>query len=130
MSANDLGTELLIEIPKRYRHLVVWRNNRIKTMAVGDGGRQRMVDAGIDGQGDYSGIVGPSGRRVEIETKWGRDRLRQSQKEFKQMILAHGGVYVEWRGLESGIAELERQLKEAEREKREQHSIPVVRIRN
>lgn len=128
MSANALGAELLIEIPKRYRHLVVWRNNRIKTMAVGKGGNQRMVDAGIDGQGDYSGLVGPWGRRVEIETKWDRDRLRKSQKEFKQMILSHGGVYVEWRSLESGMAELERQLKEAEREKREQNSIPVVRV--
>lgn len=115
--ANAITAGLLVELPKRYRNIRVWRNNRVKTMAVGKGGKQRMISAGIDGQADISGIIGPFGRRVEVEVKAGSDRLSDAQKAFRSMILGLGGVYVEARSVEAGIAELERQLKDEEREK-------------
>ena len=110
--ANEITARLLDEIPKRFREVRVWRNNRVKAVVTGENGRKRMMDAGIDGQADISGIAGPSGRRVEIEVKAGRDRLRPDQIAFRNMILSHGGIYIEARGVEAGLAALAESLNE------------------
>jgi hypothetical protein len=105
--ANILTAELLIEIQKRFPNVRVWRSNRIDAMAIGKGGSLRRVQAGIDGQGDITGITG-GGIRLEIEVKVGKDRLRDSQKAFKKMILDHGGIYIEARSVEQCLEELGR----------------------
>ena len=105
-TANQITAALLVEIPKRFPQVRVWRSNRIDAMAVGRGGALRRVSAGIDGQGDLSGIAGPSGRRVEIEVKAGRDKMRPSQHSFKAMIVGAGGIYVVARDVEGGLKEL------------------------
>lgn len=108
---NLLTKNLLAEIPKRWpRRVRVWRNNRVKTMAAGENGRLRMIDAGIDGQGDISGLAGPRGRRLEIEVKTGKDRLSEDQKRFRSMILSLGGIYIEARSVDGCLAMLEREL--------------------
>lgn len=66
-----------------------WRNNRGKAQIKG-----RWVNFGIDGQGDYSGLIAPEGRRLEIETKREDGQQREAQIKFQAMIEAAGGVYV------------------------------------
>lgn len=112
--ANEITANLLIKIPERFPNVVVWRNNRVKAMAMGRGGKMRMISAGIDGQGDISGLVGPSGRRLEVEVKAGNDKLSEDQINFREMILAHGGIYVEARSAEQGIQSLEQSMQSEE----------------
>lgn len=116
--ANAITASLLIEIPKRFPGARCWRNNRVSAMAVGSGGRLRKVSAGIDGQGDISGIFPVHamgiknpwcpviGIRLEVEVKIGRDRMRDSQKAFRDMILGAGGIYIEARSVEQAMEEL------------------------
>ena len=80
-------------------------------MALGSGGRLRRVKAGVDGQADISGI-GPFGVRVEVEVKAGKDKLSASQKAFQNMILNHGGIYIEARDVGGCLDELGRHLLE------------------
>jgi VRR-NUC domain. len=108
--ANKITKELLDEIPKQFPHIRVWRSNRVKAMAVGRGGKPRMIDAGIDGQGDISGIIAPTGKRLEIEVKAGDDRLSEDQEKFRDMIRYHGGVYIEARDVERTLDQLARVL--------------------
>lgn len=113
--ANEITANLLIKIPERFPNIRVWRNNRVKAMAVGRGGKMRMISAGIDGQGDVSGLVGPTGRRLEVEVKAGDDKLNEDQIKFRKMILALGGIYVEARSAEGGLQLLEESLRPLER---------------
>lgn len=106
-TANQITADLLIEIPKRFPDVRIWRNNRIEAMAVGRGGKKRKVSAGIDGQGDLSGIVGPGGRRIEIEVKAGKDRMRPSQNSFAAMITGAGGIYIVAKDVAECLAEME-----------------------
>lgn len=95
MTANEMTAELLDQIPKRFAARV-WRNNRVKAMAVGQGGKLRMVSAGIDGQGDITGIIclKQLGVRIELEIKAGKDRQTPVQEAFQRMIENHGGIYI------------------------------------
>lgn len=76
----------------------MWRNNRFVGKAVGAGGKIRHVSAGIDGQGDLSGMLAPNGRRIEIELKAeyerGRDRQSVVQQAFQKKVQSMGGVYL------------------------------------
>lgn len=58
------------------------------------------VRFGTPGQGDISGLVLPSGRRLEIETKFARGRQNNDQKSFQRMIENFGGLYVLARSLD------------------------------
>lgn len=110
MSANEITAQLLIRIPEQFPGVRVWRNNRVKAMAKGRGGTMRMVSAGVDGQGDISGIAGPHGRRVEIEVKAGKDQLSLVQIHFGHMIRKLGGIYLVARQVDETLAELEKEL--------------------
>ena len=79
-------------------------------MAIGRGGQQRRVSAGIDGQGDLSGLVAPIGRRIEVEVKAGKDRLRPSQIAFREMILAHGGIYIVARDITQALTDIAKEI--------------------
>jgi hypothetical protein len=105
--ANDITAKLLERIPQEFPTTVrVWRNNRIKAIAIRRGGKKRLVNAGVNGQADISGIVAPSGRRLEIEVKAGKDRLSLDQINFGNMIRQLGGIYLVVRDLDSGLASL------------------------
>lgn len=58
------------------------------------------VHYGTPGQGDISGLVLPSGRRLEVECKTDVGRQRKEQKSFQKMIEDFGGVYVLARSLD------------------------------
>lgn len=76
----------------------MWRNNRFVGKAVGAGGKIRHVSAGINGQGDLSGMLAPTGRRIEVEIKAeyerGRDRQSIVQQAFQKKVEAMGGIYL------------------------------------
>lgn len=96
-TANQITAELLIRIPKELPNVKIWRSNRIDAMAVGTGGKLRRVSAGINGQGDLTGIA-PNGKRIELEVKAdyanGSDRLSPAQEAFCAMILGANGIYL------------------------------------
>lgn len=58
------------------------------------------VRFGTPGQGDITGLVLPSGRRLEIECKTERGRQSDDQKSFQRMIVSFGGIYLLARSLE------------------------------
>lgn len=105
--ANSITAQLLIEIPKRFPNVRVWRNNRVDAMVTGRGGKLRRVQAGINGQADISGIIGPMGRRLEIEVKSKNDRQSREQMGFELMIQSHGGLYLLGRDVEVCLSALQ-----------------------
>lgn len=114
MTANQITAALLIEIPARFPGRVwVYRNNRIEAKATGRGGRVRHVSAGINGQGDLSGIVSVGepgqrkGLRLEIEVKAGKDRMSPSQMAFSNLVTTMGGAYLVARDVDACLGELE-----------------------
>lgn len=106
-TTQQLGFDLTTKASERFPNMKLWRNNVVKAKAKNKDGSYRFVKAGLNGQGDYSGIMGPMGRRVEIELKVGKDKLSQDQEDFRAMILGCGGIYLECRDAESTLAELE-----------------------
>jgi hypothetical protein len=118
MTANQITAELLLRIPERLPSVRVWRSNRIKAKAVGRGGRMRMVNAGIDGQADitgiarvrYGGLSKMAGVRLELEVKAGRDAQSEVQKNFQKMIEDLGGIYLLARDVDRALEELNRRL--------------------
>ena len=71
------------------KYLRIWRNNRADARF-----GNRVVKCGIDGQADLSGILWPSGRRLEIECKAAKRGQSPAQINFQQMIESMGGLYV------------------------------------
>lgn len=86
--------------------LRIWRaNTGVGWFANGQPARKTdpgayPVKFGTPGQGDISGLVLPSGRRLEIETKTERGRQSDDQKSFQTMIERFGGLYVLARSLD------------------------------
>lgn len=113
MTANYLTTEILLAISTE-KLGVAWRNNRIDAMALGRGGRQRRVSAGIDGQGDITGIArladGAMGVRIELEVKVGKDRLSDKQIAFSRMVRDAGGIYIVCRTLDQTMHDLKKEI--------------------
>jgi hypothetical protein len=115
---NDITAELLAAIPKQFPNIRLWRNNRAKVQVKGVGGRLRMIDCGINGQADLSGIASvtvpccanPIGIRIELEIKAKGDRQREAQKNFQAMIESRGGIYVLVHDVHGGLEELRRRL--------------------
>ncbi len=112
--ATNLTNALLTEIKREFPYIVLWRNNRLEANVIGRGGKVRHVSAGIDGQGDLTGIIGHcmkydginiAGKRIEIEVKI-LDKMRPSQWAFKAMIEQHGGLYLVARSVEQCLADL------------------------
>lgn len=75
-----------------------WKQQTGKARALDND--DRIIAFGLEGSGDITGIMrckSGSGLRLEIDAKIGRDKLRQTQQNFKAMITAHGGLYIESR---------------------------------
>lgn len=52
------------------------------------------VKFGVKGQWDVSGILWPSGRRIEIEVKAPGEKLREEQERWGAMIERYGGLCI------------------------------------
>lgn len=85
--------DLLAAILARYGALPgarLWRSNCGVALAP----NRRAVRFGVPGQGDISGIIGPNGRRLEIECKTKTGHQSERQRAFQRMIEEHGGLYI------------------------------------
>lgn len=90
---------ILFSILKSYGahpRLRLWRANTGAAMVHG-----RLVRFGVPGQGDISGLISPSGRRLEIEVKAARGRQSDDQKRWERVITSMGGLYVLARDVET-----------------------------
>jgi hypothetical protein len=114
---SKLVNQTLIEIGKRFaKNSRAWKNhtgqaftpgsvvdalNIMKSTGNFELARAKLVPIsfGVTGQCDISGLVGPNGRRLEIEVKTGTGRLSDSQKNFRDMIMDLGGLHIELRDL-------------------------------
>ena len=84
-----------------------WKNHTGVARAMHDD--DQIVAYGLKGSADITGILlCKSGRgvRLEVECKTGTGRLRTEQKNFRDMILAMGGLHIEARDVESVVAEV------------------------
>jgi hypothetical protein len=95
MRESDLQQAILREFGSR-PDLRIWRANVIAARTR-DG---RVVRAGIKGQADISGIMLPTGRRVEIEVKGAGGTLTREQERWRDMIRTFGGAHCVARSLE------------------------------
>lgn len=90
MKESVLVAEILLQLPQAFPNVRCWRNN---TGALKDE-TGRLIRFGLPGSTDISGIIAPSGRRLEIECKTETGRLRPEQAAFGEMIVRQGGVYI------------------------------------
>lgn len=121
---NKLTADLLIQIPARFPNIRVWRTNTggavpmgivraavamIRTGKIEAGCQmlQRPTKFGILGGGDISGVIGPSGRVLSIEVKWGADKQSEEQRAFEAMLRERGGLYIIARDVEGYLKDLE-----------------------
>lgn len=79
----------------------IWRQNTGAALT-----KNGMVRFGVPGQADITGLLIPSGRRIEIEVKDAKGRQRESQKNFQAMIEKSGGIYILARSVEDVWEEL------------------------
>lgn len=104
MAERDL-LYLILSTWGAHPQLRIWRaNTGVGWFANGQPARKTdpgayAVKFGTNGQGDISGLVLPSGRRLEIETK-AKTKQSKEQKSFQKMIEAFGGLYVLARSLD------------------------------
>lgn len=119
MSANDITKDILLALPKHFLLSWHWRNNRVEAKAIGKGGRKRHLSAGIDGQGDISGLIGIKyagkifGVRTEIEVKT-TDQQSRKQRAFQLALEKVGGIYVLTRSVEDALGKLDFIVKQLE----------------
>lgn len=95
MSESDLVQAILLEFGSR-PDLRIWRAN----VLVAQDKNGRVIRAGIKGQADISGIMRPSGRRIEIECKSPHGRQSEEQRRWQRMIEWAGGLYILARRIE------------------------------
>jgi hypothetical protein len=105
MNAGNITALLLIEIPERFPGCRVWRQNVVAAKA-----GNRFVRAGLPGMADISGIAPPSGARIEIEVKAGRDTMSESQEDWRKMIIETGGIHIIARDVESALTQLKYEI--------------------
>lgn len=112
---SKLVNQVLIELGKRYAAKArAWKNhtgqaftpgsvtdaiNAVIKGATFNEARDLLtpIRFGVPGQADISGLIGPDGRRLEIEVKTGTGKLHEGQKNFREMILDLGGIHIECR---------------------------------
>jgi len=89
MNETDLIAAILIRYGSDPR-VRIWRAN----VLVAKDSKGRVVRAGIPGQADISGLLAPTGRRIEIECKSPTGKQRDDQARWQAMIESLGGLYV------------------------------------
>lgn len=95
MREGNLVAAILLEFGSR-PGVRLWRQNagaaRTRTGA--------FVRFGVPGQADISGIMAPTGQRIEIECKTENGRVSAAQRKWGAMIEKFGGIYVVARSVE------------------------------
>lgn len=94
VSGSVLVTEVLTYLSS-LDHVLAWRNNRGKKIPIqADGGRVYRVTFGLgDGSPDIVCCVGPLGRFVGLECKFGSGRQSTDQKCWQRAFESMGGYY-------------------------------------
>ena len=95
MSESALVQSILLEFGSR-SDMRIWRAN----VLVAQDRNGRVIRAGIKGQADISGVLRPSGRRIEIECKTKTGRQSKEQQAWQRMIEWAGGLYLIARSIE------------------------------
>jgi hypothetical protein len=127
-NANDLTNKLLVEIPKRLSARC-WRQNvgsgypvaavqgAIHALEAGNIAlalkvlrNSRPIAFGQAGLPDIDGIAAPSGRRIGVEVKFGKDKMRPEQERCREMYERHGGLYIVARDVEQAMDEIKKGL--------------------
>lgn len=85
-------SDLVQQILLAFGSLPTLRIWRVNTGAVKTA--DRFIRYGIPGMADISGILAPSGRRIEIECKAATGRQSEAQRNWQAMIEKHGGLYI------------------------------------
>lgn len=114
---SHLVHKVMLEIGARYPHVRIWKSHtgQAYTMESVETALTKLkkgeitifhfvkelvrISYGFVGQTDLTGIMKPDGRGVFIEIKTGTGRLSNVQKSFRDMVIAHGGIYIECRDL-------------------------------
>ena len=104
MSETAVVRQILLRVGAR-PDCRLWRNNTGQAYApmtprgrallreMAASGDARPIHYGVNGQADISGILAPSGKRLELEVKTIDGRLSSDQLTFGRMITHLGGVY-------------------------------------
>jgi len=95
VSESALVQSILLEFGSR-SDMRIWRAN----VLVAQDRNGRVIRAGIKGQADISGVLRPSGRRIEIECKTKTGRQSKEQQAWQRMIEWAGGLYLIARSIE------------------------------
>lgn len=104
-SEHQIQNEILAEFGARH-DMKIWRQNTGAAL-----GKSGLIRFGVPGQADITGLLIPSGRRIEIEVKDAKGRQRQSQKKFQAMIENAGGIYILARSVEDVYKKLSTYLR-------------------
>lgn len=82
--------DILLGIGREFPVIRAWRNNAGAAILKG-----QLVQFGMPGQADISGLIAPYGRRLEIEAKRPKEgKQSEAQATFEAMIISQGGVYI------------------------------------
>ena len=111
MTHAEFVRNLLIELSK-IQNVIVWPNQTgVAKSLTGE----RVIRYGLNGSADITGIAkcekSGIGIRIEIECKVGKDRIRIHQSQFRAMIQAHGGLYIEARNIQETVDTLNEYIK-------------------
>lgn len=87
---HQIVAEILVGIGCNFPTIRAWRQNTGAFKSESGS----FVRFGVVGQGDISGIIGPHGRRLEIEVKVLGGKQSKHQKSFQEMIQKMGGLYI------------------------------------
>ena len=102
---GKLLNNVLAAIYEKYgRDACVQKINVINAKAIGRGGTTRHVRSAQDGTADIVGCI--CGAPVAIEIKAGKDRQRESQKDWQQAWEKAGGIYIIGKSAEGVLAEI------------------------
>lgn len=81
-----------------------WTGNRVEQIrghtkvSVGPGDvvirRAHPIRFGLPGSADLTGVINPTGQRLEIEVKTPTGRQSKTQKNYQEMIESMGGIYI------------------------------------
>lgn len=87
MRESDFQNALMVELCK-LPNVRVWRQPAGRVPAARGG----LVKCAPTGAADITGIVGPGGRRIEIECKGPETRVTEQQRKWRDLMCSMGAV--------------------------------------
>lgn len=89
---SDNSANSLTKIIMQWLRINGYMGARVNTGGTWDNHRKMYIRSGsTKGAADISAIV--NGKAIEIEVKFGKDKLRPAQIEYKKTVESAGGVY-------------------------------------